>query len=58
MLPLLVGRSDFFVDAQAFGGVQALPTRVSAATMEKVAVHLGETTGDTSLTKRESWRSR
>ena len=49
VLPLLVGRSDFFVDAQAFGGVQALPARVSAATMDKVAEHLAQTTGEGSI---------
>jgi hypothetical protein len=50
VLPLLVGKSDFFNDAQvAFGGVQSLPNRSSAATMEKVVTHLGETTSDASL---------
>jgi hypothetical protein len=49
VLPLLVGQTDFFVDAQTFGGVQALPTWVSAATMEKVVVHLVETTGEGSI---------
>ena len=49
VLPLLVGQTDFFVDAQAFGGVQALPTRVSVATMEKVAEHLAQTTGEGSI---------
>jgi hypothetical protein len=50
VLPLLMGKSDFFADAQAaFGGLQALPTRGSAATMENVVTHLGETTGDASL---------
>eukprot|EP01051_Picozoa_sp_SAG22_P005397 SAG22_NODE_319_length_12493_cov_33.326475_3_plen_404_part_00 len=50
VLPLLVGESDFFADAHtAFGGIQALPTHPSAATMEKVVMHLGETTGDDSI---------
>jgi hypothetical protein len=49
VLPLLVGQTDFFVDAQAFGGVQALPMQASAATMEKVVVHLAETTGEGSI---------
>ena len=50
VLPLLVGESDFFADAHtAFGGVQALPTRQSAATMHKVVMHLAETTGDDSI---------
>ena len=50
VLPLLVGESDFFADAHAqFGGIQALPTIPSAATMEKVEMHLGETTGDGSI---------
>jgi hypothetical protein len=49
VLPLLVGQTDFFVDAQAFGGVPALQTRVSAATMETVAEHLGQTTGQGSI---------
>ena len=50
VLPLLVGESDFFADAHtAFGGIQALPARTSAATMEKVVMHLGETTGDDSI---------
>eukprot|EP01051_Picozoa_sp_SAG22_P017263 SAG22_NODE_2622_length_2365_cov_3.616064_1_plen_78_part_00 len=52
VLPLLVGESDFFTDAHsAFGGIQGLPTRPSAATMAKVLVHLKETTGDDSLSK-------
>ena len=52
ILPVLVGESDFFSDAHAaFGGIQALPTNPSAATMEKVFVHLCETTGDDSLAK-------
>ena len=52
ILPLLVGESDFFADAfEAFGGIQALPTSPSGATMEKVEVHLRETTGDDSLGK-------
>ena len=52
VLPLLVGQSDFFADAfDAFGGIQALPTIPSAATMEKVSMHLRETTGDDSLVK-------
>jgi hypothetical protein len=47
--PMLVGQTDFFVDARGFGEVQALPTRVSAATMEKVAEHLAQTTGEGSI---------
>jgi hypothetical protein len=50
VLPLLVGESDFFTDAHAsFGGIQALPAKTSAATMEKVVMRLGETTGDDSI---------
>ena len=50
VLPLLVGESDFFADSHtAFGGIQALPARPSAATMEKVNMHLGETTGNGSI---------
>eukprot|EP01051_Picozoa_sp_SAG22_P006427 SAG22_NODE_420_length_10739_cov_7.090320_13_plen_171_part_00 len=52
VLPLLVGESDFFADAHdQFGGIQALPTAPSEATMEKVVMHLRETTGDDSLLK-------
>eukprot|EP01051_Picozoa_sp_SAG22_P007109 SAG22_NODE_489_length_9845_cov_5.954550_9_plen_401_part_00 len=52
VLPLLVGESDFFADAHtAFGGIQALPTKASAATMEKVTMHLSETTGDDSIAR-------
>ena len=52
ILPLLVGEPDFFADAtSSFGGIQALPTGPSVATMEKVLVHLRETTGDDSLAK-------
>ena len=52
LLPLLVGESDFFADAHAqFDGIEALPTRPSPATMEKVVMHLRETTGDESLLK-------
>jgi hypothetical protein len=37
VLPLLVGETDFWSEAHAaFGGVQALPTQTSAATVEKV----------------------
>jgi hypothetical protein len=49
VVPLLVGQTDFFVDAQIFGGLQALPTQASATTMEKVAVHLAKTTGESSI---------
>jgi hypothetical protein len=50
VLPLLVGKTDFFTDAQeAFGGVQALPTGSSASTMAQVTTHLEQTTGDASL---------
>jgi hypothetical protein len=46
---LLVGETDFWSEAHAaFGGIQALPTSTSAATMEKVIAHLGQTTGDDS----------
>jgi hypothetical protein len=49
VLPLLTGQDDFFSDAQvAFGGVAALPSVVSEATMEQVAMHLQEHTGDES----------
>ena len=52
VLPLLVGESDFFADAHsAFGGIHALPTNPSAATMEKVVMHLRETTGYDSVAK-------
>ena len=50
VLPLLVGESDFFADAHtAFGGIQAMPTKPSAATVVKVVMHLQETTGDDSI---------
>ena len=50
MLPLLVGKQSFFSDANdAFGGVSALPTHVSAATMEQVTTHLQDTTDDGSI---------
>jgi hypothetical protein len=51
VLPLLVGSpNDFFADAQAeFGGVSALPSHVSTATMEQVGMHLQETTGSCSV---------
>ena len=46
MLSLLVGETDFWSEAHAaFGGVQALPTETSAATMENVVAHLEQTTG-------------
>ena len=49
VLPLLVGETDFWSEAHAtFGGVQALPTQTSAATMGKVVAHLDQTTGDES----------
>jgi hypothetical protein len=52
VLPLLVGQTDFWSEAHAaFGGVHALPNQVSAATMEKVVMHLGQTTGDDSMSK-------
>ena len=52
VLPLLVGETDFWSEAHAaFGGIQALPTSTSGATMEKVVAHLGQTTGDDSLSK-------
>ena len=51
VLPLLVGEENFFSDAQnAFGGVSALPTHASAATMEQVMTHLSDTTNDGSTT--------
>ena len=50
VLPLLASRGDFFSDAQdAFGGIGALPTHVSSATMEQVTMHLQETSGDSSI---------
>ena len=50
VLPVLAGQDNFFSDAQAaFGGVSALPTRVSVATMEQVAMHLREHTDDGSI---------
>ena len=50
VLPLLASRGDFFTDAQeAFGGIAALPTQVSSATMEQVTMHLQEHTNDGSL---------
>jgi hypothetical protein len=52
VLPLLVGETDFWSEAHAaFGGIHGLPTQVSAATMEKVVMHLGQTTGDDSTSK-------
>ena len=49
VLPLLVGETDFFAEAQtAFGGVQGLPVHRSKATLDRVTTHLGETTGDDS----------
>jgi hypothetical protein len=52
VLPLLVGETDFWSEAHAaFGGIQALPTQVSSATVAKVVAHLGQTTGDDSLSK-------
>ena len=52
VLPLLVGETDFWSEAHAaFGGIQALPTQVSSATMDKVMMHLEQTTGDDSLSK-------
>jgi hypothetical protein len=52
VLPLLVGETDFWSEAHAaFGGIQALPTQVSSATVEKVVTHLEQTTGDDSLSK-------
>eukprot|EP01045_Picozoa_sp_COSAG04_P009171 COSAG04_NODE_525_length_13096_cov_16.943602_2_plen_592_part_00 len=51
VLPLLASQNSFFADAKdAFGGIDALPTHVSAATMEQVTMHLQETTGDSSVT--------
>merc|ERR1711969_212677 len=50
VLPLLASQGDFFADAQdGFGGISALSTHVSAATMEQVTMHLQETTGDRSV---------
>ena len=50
VLPLLASKNSFFADADdAFGGISALPTHVSAATMEQVTMHLQETTGDSSV---------
>jgi hypothetical protein len=50
VLPLLAGEGSFFDDAQAaFGGVSALPSSVSAATMDQVAMHLREHTNDESI---------
>ena len=41
VLPLLASRDDFFAEADdAFGGVTALPSHVSSATLEQVAMHL------------------
>jgi hypothetical protein len=55
VLPLLVGETDFWSEAHAaFGGVQALSTQVSAATMEKVVAHLGQTTGDDSTAELQA----
>jgi hypothetical protein len=48
VLPLIAASADDF-DAEViatFGGVQALPDRVSKPTLEKVAFHLHETIGD------------
>ena len=50
VLPLLVGKEEFFADANdAFGGVSALPTHVSAATMEQITTHLQDSTEDDSI---------
>lgn len=49
MLPLLVGEDDFFAETSSFGGLAALPAHPSAATMEKVTMHLEETTSDGSI---------
>jgi hypothetical protein len=47
VLPLMASQVDFFSDAKdAFGGVPALPTHVSAATMEQVVLHLQDNTDD------------
>ena len=58
VLPLLVGETDFWSEAHAaFGGIQSLPTQVSSATMEKVVMHLEQTTGDDSaIAKRRAIR--
>eukprot|EP01051_Picozoa_sp_SAG22_P000979 SAG22_NODE_33_length_27588_cov_104.174652_10_plen_160_part_00 len=45
VLPIIVGENDFYQEAhEAFGGVGSLPNAVSAKTMEKVVMHLGEIT--------------
>lgn len=49
MLPLLVGEDDFFAEAASFGGLAALPSHPSVATMDKVTMHLEETTSDGSI---------
>jgi hypothetical protein len=50
VLPLLVGEEDFFADAQeSFGGISALPTCSSPATMEQVVTHLQEHTADAAV---------
>lgn len=50
VLPVLIGRPDFFADATAeFGGVSGLPPHMSTATVEKVGEHLAETTLDDRL---------
>ena len=47
VLPLLVGNGDFFTDAaEGFGGVAGLPNHSSAETLDKVTMHLAQTTND------------
>ena len=45
-----MGKEEFFADAKdVFGGIAALPTHTSAATMEQVAAHLKMTTDNASV---------
>ena len=48
VLPILIGEEDFFTESNCFGGIEALATTPSAATMQQVITHLHEHTGDSS----------
>jgi hypothetical protein len=51
VVPLIMAAvDDFGTEATAaFGGLQALPDQISKPTLDKVAFHLQETTGDGSM---------
>ena len=51
VVPMIIAATDDFgaEATAAFGGLQALPDRIPEPTLEKVRLHLKETTGDGSM---------